>query len=75
MDLLKNNPFISKGTANLSSSTIDYKEGDRVKHARFGEGTVTEMKPTGGDYQVTVAFDSAVGNRKMMASFAKLKKI
>ena len=51
-----------------------YAVGDRVSHARFGQGTVTAMKDTGGDYQVTVTFEGDM-TRKMMASFAKLKKI
>ena len=57
-----------------TAAPIDYTIGDRVKHTRFGEGTVMEMKPSGNDYQVTVAFENSV-NRKMMASFAKLKKL
>ncbi len=77
--LFAGNPYISKGfgkntSQTKSSSTVDYTVGDRVSHVRFGNGTVTEMKDTGGDYQVTVAFDGDI-NRKMMASFAKLKKL
>ncbi|MDD7402960.1 MAG: DNA helicase PcrA [Butyribacter sp.] len=75
--LFEGNPMISKGfgnTAGKAAPAIDYSVGNRVKHSRFGEGTVTEIKETGSDYQVTVAFDNNV-NRKMMASFAKLKKI
>ena len=48
--------------------------GDRVLHSRFGEGTVTEIKDGGRDFEVTVEFDEA-GVRKMFASFAKLAKI
>ena len=77
--LFAGNPYISKGfgkntASSKSTSTVNYSVGDRVSHVRFGEGTVTEMKDTGGDYQVTVAFDGDI-NRKMMASFAKLKKL
>lgn len=55
-------------------TSIDYKEGDRIKHTKFGEGTVTSLNKKAGDYEVCVNFDS-VGMRKMMASFAKLKKV
>ena len=74
--LFAGNPYISKGfgTTNQSAGSVNYSVGDRVSHARFGEGTVTEMKEVGNDYQVSVAFDNEI-NRKMMASFAKLKKI
>lgn len=49
-------------------------EGDRVRHVKFGEGTVLEIRSGGRDYEVTVDFDSA-GVRKMFAKFAKLVKI
>ena len=57
-----------------SGSSPDYAEGDRVRHVKFGEGTVLEIRFGGRDYEVTVDFDSA-GVRKMFAKFAKLVKI
>ena len=78
--LFAGNPMISKGfgkgtaSAPKETASINYTVGDRVSHSRFGEGTVTDMKEVGRDYQVTVAFENDM-NRKMMASFAKLKKI
>ncbi|MCR5344856.1 MAG: UvrD-helicase domain-containing protein [Lachnospiraceae bacterium] len=56
-----------------TSACLDYSEGDRVSHIKFGEGTVLMIKDGGRDYEVTVDFDEA-GVRKMFASFAKLKK-
>ncbi|MDO4554698.1 MAG: DNA helicase PcrA [Lachnospiraceae bacterium] len=52
---------------------LDYQVGDRVGHVKFGMGTVTEIRPGGRDYEVTVDFDKC-GVKKMFASFAKLKK-
>ena len=57
-----------------SGGRPDYAEGDRVRHVKFGEGTVLEIRSGGRDYEVTVDFDSA-GVRKMFAKFAKLVKI
>ena len=54
-------------------ASLNYREGDRVKHIKFGEGTVKSIKDGGKDYEVTVEFDTA-GQKKMFASFAKLKK-
>lgn len=54
--------------------TLDYSMGDRVKHIKFGEGTVVEIVHGGKDFEVTVEFDR-VGRKKMFASFAKLKKV
>ena len=55
------------------ASALDYQEGDRVEHARFGEGTVLEIREGKRDFEVTVAFDTA-GQKRMFASFAKLVK-
>lgn len=53
---------------------LAYDVGDRVKHIKFGEGTVSEIVKGGKDLEVTVEFDR-VGRKKMFASFAKLKKV
>ena len=53
---------------------LDYQVGDRVRHIKFGSGTVMEIVSGGRDFEVAVDFDR-VGRKKMFASFAKLKKI
>ena len=53
---------------------MEYGVGDRVRHLRFGEGTVLEITEGRKDYEVRVNFDTA-GVKKLFASFAKLKKI
>lgn len=58
----------------VTKAEIDYTVGDRVKHMKFGEGTVLGIEDGPRDYQVTVNFDTA-GQKVMMASFAKLKKM
>ena len=58
----------------VQSGGLDYETGDRVRHIKFGEGTVTGIIAGGRDYEVTVDFDR-FGTKKMFASFAKLKKI
>ena len=57
-----------------SSGSFDYEVGDKVKHIKFGVGTVTEKVNTGSDYEVTVNFDK-IGEKKLFASLAKLKKV
>ena len=61
-------------SARTAGGSLDYGVGDRVSHVKFGNGTVTGIVEGGRDFEVTVAFDTA-GNKKMFASFAKLKKI
>lgn len=51
-----------------------YAVGDRVRHMKFGEGTVQNIIEGGRDYEVTVEFEGA-GVKKMFAMFAKLEKI
>ncbi len=55
-------------------SSLNYAEGDRVRHSKFGDGTVTAIVSGGKDFEVTVDFDR-VGTKKMFASFAKLQKM
>lgn len=64
---------ISKGAPSMSG-TLSYGEGDRVRHIKFGEGTVKAIVEEPRDYQVTVEFDD-YGPKKMLAAFAKLQKI
>ena len=52
---------------------LSYGVGDRVRHIKFGVGSVTDIREGGRDYEVTVNFDR-VGVKKMFASFAKLTK-
>ena len=58
----------------VKASSLDYSEGDRVRHRKFGEGTVAKIEDGGKDFEVTVDFDAA-GRKKLFASFAKLEKI
>ena len=57
-----------------SGEGLSYGVGDRDRHMKFGEGTVTAITEGGRDYEVSVDFDSA-GTKKMFASFAKLQKV
>lgn len=54
------------------SLEFDFKENDRVKHAKFGVGTILSAQKLGSDMKLTIMFDS--GERKvLMATFAKLQ--
>ncbi|MBE5907733.1 MAG: DNA helicase PcrA [Lachnospiraceae bacterium] len=58
----------------IEKKTLDYGEGDRVRHPKFGEGEVVSIIDGGRDFEVTVEFDN-VGRKKMFASFAKMEKV
>lgn len=65
---------ISKGIGAVSGGKPDYDIGDRVKHVKYGEGTVLDLEPGPRDYKVTVDFDDA-GQKIMYAAFARLVKV
>ena len=77
----ENRPFFTKAAGGLGAfskgmptgSEPDYTVSDRVRHIKYGEGTVRKIEKGARDYQVTVDFDSA-GTKVMYAAFAKLKK-
>ena len=60
--------------AGKQQESVDYGVGDRVRHEKFGDGTVKDMVQGKRDYEVTVEFDT-VGVKKLFAAFAGLKKI
>ena len=65
------------GAAKKGASAVtepDYTTGDRVRHIRYGDGTVKALEKTPRDYKVTVQFDDC-GQKIMYAGFAKLQKL
>lgn len=80
---LENQPYITKMNQGVGAVSIEpaagstrlgYEVGDRVRHIRYGEGTVMRIEPGPRDSQVTVVFDE-MGQKIMYAGFAKLQKI
>ena len=51
-----------------------FAAGDRVRHMTFGEGEIISVKPMGADTLYEIVFDK-VGTKKLMATYAKLKKV
>ena len=56
-----------------TSKIESFSVGDRVRHIMFGAGTVLSVKEMGADVLYEIAFDT-VGTKKLMATYAKLKK-
>ncbi len=51
-----------------------YRDGDRVRHAHWGDGIVVSSRLTRSDEEVTVAFrDPQVGRKTVLASLAGLE--
>jgi DNA helicase-2/ATP-dependent DNA helicase PcrA len=55
-------------------STPDLRPGRRVRHPQFGVGTVLSVEPGGADVKLTIRF-SSVGQKKLLARFARLEPV
>ncbi len=58
----------------LEKVSFDYAVGDRVRHAKFGNGTILEAQAVGNDMRLKIAFDSA-GEKNLMAVYARLETL
>ncbi|MBI2847398.1 MAG: UvrD-helicase domain-containing protein [Chloroflexi bacterium] len=52
-----------------------FKAGDKVRHAKFGDGIVVSCIPSGDDQEVTVSFKGEARLRRLLLSFAPLEKL
>ncbi len=65
------------GSSVKSSGSTDYskfKAGDTVEHRTFGHGEILKATPCGNDCILEIQFES-IGFKRLMAAFAKVKKI
>lgn len=58
-----------------SATGLVLSTGDKVRHATFGEGIVTGIKPLGADVEVTVAFKDGLGVKRLLLGFAPLERL
>lgn len=63
-----------KPTAPSKASVAGFEVGDRVMHAKFGEGTILAVTAFERDALLEIDFASA-GKKRLMAAYAKLKKL
>jgi len=72
-NLFSGNPYISKGFGGETKTSDAVKAGDRVSHAKFGEGEVINLVKE--EDTVSVKFDNETyGIRKLKLNMAGLKK-
>lgn len=64
----------SAAVISAASQAERWAPGDRVAHKVFGEGVIEKVSPMGNDSLLQIAFDKA-GVKKIMANFAKLKRV
>ena len=75
----KKEVYMTKGFGSnvKSSGSTDYskfKAGDTVEHRTFGRGEILKATPCGNDCILEIQFES-IGFKRLMAAFAKVKKI
>jgi DNA helicase-2/ATP-dependent DNA helicase PcrA len=52
-----------------------YVKGERVRHRRFGTGTILGLDGRGRDLKVTVSFDDEeVGTKQLLVAYAGLER-
>ncbi len=61
-------------TPQAAMPAFDFRPNDRVRHSKFGDGTVVSSQSIGKDAIVVIDFDN-VGTKRLMAAFAKLELI
>ena len=57
-----------------STGATGLKKGDRVRHSKYGEGSILMREGEGEDAKLTVMF-TRHGMKKLMEKFANLEKI
>lgn len=67
-------PRFESGKQPTAVDMSDFLPGDRVRHRKFGDGTVVSSQSFGKDAILVIDFDN-VGAKRLMAAFAKLEKI
>src|SRR5829696_8933748 len=68
-------PAPSQPAEEVSQDTPRYVKGERVRHRRFGSGTIQGLTGTGRDLKVSVAFDDAeVGVKQLLVAYAGLER-
>ncbi len=59
----------------VSQDAPIFVPGVRVRHAKFGEGTIAELSGSGRDAKVTIDFDDdTVGRKRLVVAYAGLER-
>jgi len=53
----------------------EFKNGDKVSHAKWGVGVVVSVKGSGNDTELQIAFPAPIGIKRLLAQFAPLQKV
>jgi len=63
-------PSVPRGPADYS-----FSPGDKVRHPKWGPGTIVGVRGSGPQAEITLAFPAPTGVKKVVAEFANLEKV
>jgi DNA helicase-2/ATP-dependent DNA helicase PcrA len=67
-------PFMQRDE-DVSQDAPRFVKGERVKHGKFGGGTIYELSGVGKETKVTVDFDDeAIGRKRLVVAYAGLER-
>ena len=67
--------FAADTEVEASQDAPRFVKGERVRHARFGSGTIAELSGLGRDTKVTIDFDDeSVGRKRLVVAYAGLER-
>ncbi len=66
-------PSVEKEAAAPEPTLPSLKTGNKVRHPTFGDGMVISCIPSSNDYEVTIAFDTGSGVKRLLLSYAHLE--
>ncbi len=77
-DATKPQPRVDRPAAlppeEVSQDAPRYVKGERVRHRRFGTGTIQGLTGAGKDLKVTVSFEGEVGIKQLLVAYAGLER-
>lgn len=59
----------------ISRMVTDYQVGDKVKHDKWGIGTVVQVRGKNKNQEILVAFPSPIGLKLLLAYYAPMSKV
>ena len=67
--------FAADTDVEASQDAPRFVKGERVRHGRFGSGTIAELSGTGRDTKVTIDFDDeSIGRKRLVVAYAGLER-
>jgi hypothetical protein len=72
---LREQPAARLPEEEISQDAPRFVKGERVRHRRFGSGTIEGLTGAGKDLKVAVRFDDeAVGSKQLLVAYAGLER-